>query len=85
MWSASKPERGGEWEDGKKEEAVTEESAGWVTFAFAAIAAMISGDHEKWVKIGDLTSEGHISRSRDESPINLTVTLFRQLLEQEEK
>ena len=71
MWSASKPERGGECEDGKKEDAVTEESAGWVTFAFAAIAAMISGDHEKWVKIGDLMSSGHISRSLDESPNNL--------------
>lgn len=39
--------------------------------AFAAIAAMISGDQEKWVNMGDLTSEGHISRSLDESPNNL--------------
>ena len=71
MWSAMRPERGGVWEDGKKDDAVTEESDGWMTFAFAAIAARISGDHEKWVKIGDLTSDGHISSSRDEFPNNL--------------
>ena len=71
MWTAIRPERGGVCEDGKKEEAVTEESAGWMTLAFAAIAARINGDHEKWVKIGDLTSDGHISSSRDEVPNNL--------------
>jgi hypothetical protein len=71
MCSASRPESGGEWEYGEKEEGVTEESAGWMTFAFAAIAAKMSGDHEKWVRMGDLVSDGHISRSLDESPNNL--------------
>ena len=54
-----------------KEDEVTEESAGWMMLAFAAIAARIRGDQEKWVRIGDLMSEGHISRSLDESPNNL--------------
>jgi hypothetical protein len=71
MCSASKPARGAGWEDGVKEDEVTEESAGWMTSAFAAIAAMIRGDQEKWVRMGDLMSEGHISRSLDESPNNL--------------
>ena len=54
-----------------KEDEVTEESAGWMTLAFAVIAARISGDQEKWVRMGDLMREGHISRSLDESPNNL--------------
>ena len=71
MCSASRPERGVGWEDGVKEDEVTEESAGWMMLAFAAIADRIRGDQEKWVRIGDLMSEGHISRSLDESPNNL--------------
>ena len=71
MCSASRPERGAGWEDGIKEEDVTKESAGWVTLAFVLIAYMIRGDQEKRVRMGDLMSEGHISRSLDESPNNL--------------
>jgi len=62
MCSASRPERGGERDDGVKE--VKEESAGWM------IASMIRGDQEKGFKIGNLTSEGDISRTPDESPNN---------------
>ena len=71
MCSASRPERGAGREDGVKEDEVTEESAGWMMLAFAVIADRIRGDQEKWVRIGDLMSEGHISRSLDESPNNL--------------
>ena len=71
MCSASRPERGAGREDGIKEEDVTKESAGWVTLAFVLIASMIRGDQEKCVRMGDLMSEGHISRSLDESPNNL--------------
>jgi len=49
---------------------VTEESAGWMTLAFAAIAVIIRGDQEKWFRMGDLTSEGHVLRSLDESSNN---------------
>jgi hypothetical protein len=70
MCSASRPERGAGREDGVKEEDVTEESAGWMTLRFAAIAAIIRGDQER---MGDLTSEGHISR-REVSPNRLTPT-----------
>jgi hypothetical protein len=49
---------GGEWEDREKVDVVTEESTGWMMFAFAAIVA-ISGDHEKCVKIGALVNDGH--------------------------
>ena len=71
MCSTSKPERGAGREDGVKDDEVTEESAGWMMLAFAVIADRIRGDQEKWVRIGDLMSEGHISRSLDESPNNL--------------
>jgi hypothetical protein len=71
MCSASRPERGAGRKVGIKEKEVTEESAGWMTLAFALIAAMIRGDQEKWVRIGDLMSEGHISRSLCELPNNL--------------
>jgi hypothetical protein len=39
--------------------------------AFAASAAVISGDHEKCVRIGDLISEGHMSSNLFESPNKL--------------
>jgi len=57
MCSASRPERGGEREDRVKGKVMTRVSAGWMTLAFTAMAVMISDDQEKWVKIGDLTSE----------------------------
>ena len=39
-----------------------------MTLAFAAIAAMIRGDQEKWLRMGGLMSEGYISRSLNELP-----------------
>ena len=47
MCSASRPERGGGLEEGTKEDGVEEESAGWMARAFAARAAVMSGDQEK--------------------------------------
>ncbi len=47
MCRASRPSRGGGLEEGTKEDGVTEESAGGMTWAFAASAAVISGDQEK--------------------------------------
>ena len=47
MCSASRPERGGGLEEGAKEDGVEEESAGWMTCAFAERAAVRSGDQEK--------------------------------------
>ena len=54
-----------------KEDETTEESAGWMTLVFAGIAAMIRGDLEKLVRLGDLTNERHTSRSLDESLMTL--------------
>jgi hypothetical protein len=68
MCKASKPERGVGVEDGAKSGGVASESAGWMIGAFAASAAVMSGDHEKCVKIGDVTSEGHMSSNRFEVP-----------------
>ena len=34
----------------------------------SAIAAMIRGDQEKWVRMGDLMNEDHISRGLNELP-----------------
>jgi hypothetical protein len=70
MCNESRPERGAGRENGIKEE-VTGESAGWMTLALALIAAMIRGDQEKWVRMGDLMSEGH-----REPSINLTLVLL---------
>jgi hypothetical protein len=43
-------------------------------WAFAASAAVMSGDQAKCVKIGDLEYEGHMSRSLDDSPNSLPVS-----------
>src|SRR6266850_939033 len=68
MCSASRPERGVGLEYGEQEDGVREESAGWMRCAFAASAAVMSGDQEKCVTIGDLEYEDHISRSLVASP-----------------
>lgn len=47
MCSASRPVRGGGLEEGTKEDGVEEESAGWMAWAFAERAAVMSGDQEK--------------------------------------
>jgi hypothetical protein len=72
MCNASKPERGVGAEDGAKSDGVASESAGWIIGAFAASAAVTSGDQENCVRIGDVTSEGHMSSNRFEVPINLS-------------
>jgi len=59
-------------EYGEKEDGVREESEGWMIRAFAASAAVMSGDQPKWVRIGDLEYEGHMSRSLLESPNRLS-------------
>jgi len=40
---------------------------------------VISGDQEKWVRIGDVESDGHMSRSLLESPNNLFPTQANQI------
>jgi hypothetical protein len=71
MCNASKPERGVGAEDGAKSDGVALESAGWIIGAFAASAAVTSGDQEKCVRTGDVTRESHMSSNRFEVPINL--------------
>jgi hypothetical protein len=71
MCSASSPERGGGLEEGTKEDGVEEESAGCMRCAFAERAAVMSGDQEKCVRIGDVDNDGHMSSNLLESPNNL--------------
>ena len=54
-----------------KSNGVELESAGWIICAFAVIAVVMSGDHEKCVKIGDSISEGHMSSNLSDSPNRL--------------
>ena len=72
MCNASKPERDVGAEDGTKSDGLASESAGWIIGAFAASAAVTSGDQEKCVRIGDVRSEGHMSSNRFEVPNNLS-------------
>lgn len=71
MCSASRPERGAGLEEGVEEDGVMDASEGWMICALAASAAVMSGDQEKWVRIGDVAIEGHMSNNLFESPNSL--------------
>lgn len=73
MCSARRPWRGVGFEYGEKEDGVREESEGWMMRAFAASAAVISGDQPKCVTIGDLENVGHMSSNRVASPNSLSL------------
>jgi hypothetical protein len=72
MCTASRPERGVGLEYGEKDDGVRKKNAGWMSCALAARAAVMSGDQAKWVRIGDLEYDGHMSRSLVASPNNLS-------------